>query len=304
MGTLHLELTNRCILSCPACPRTEWSELLKKPLPKKDLNYLDLDAFLDCPGGRNITDFVLCGDYGDCIYYPNFFEFLEHYRSNKKFKICTNGSRQPASFWQRLSELSLPGDEIVFGIDGLEDTNHLYRRNSHWPSIIEAVEIMSKSQARVSWQTIVFKFNQHRLNEIKNFAESKGANFFSIMTHRFGDDSLMPDRSMTKVKFQKSDEYIHKSFEVVPQCKISDVIPTVGADGIFYPCDWIRNPNVFYKSQLWKQKDRWIDKLNINSTNYDQAMAIIKDWADSVRHNSLNNGPVDYLCKMKCRSGI
>ena len=67
---LHLELTNRCVLECPACPRTQWRDLLKRPIEKKDLDFRELDRFLDCDQGKQITDFTLCGDYGDAIYYP------------------------------------------------------------------------------------------------------------------------------------------------------------------------------------------------------------------------------------------
>lgn len=301
MKSLHVELTNRCTLFCPACPRTEWSDLLKRPLPKQDLDFALLDQFLNCEGGKSITDLLVCGDYGDCIYYPKLFEFLEHFRSSKTFRLCTNGSHQSDKFWHRLADLMKPGDKIIFAIDGLEDTNHLYRKNSNWSSIMTAVDIMSNSQAEVVWQTIVFSFNQHCLDQIQAFAESKGARFFSLETHRYGDPTLEPDQTQVLLHYKFKPEYNTTQIEIEPQCRVDEIIPTVGADGIFYPCDWLRNPNVFYKSQIWKQKSRWLDKLHIQNTNYDQAMVVVNDWAEYVRNNSVTGGPVDNLCKMKCR---
>ena len=172
MKRLHIELTNRCVLSCPACPRTEWANILKRPLPKQDLDYELLDQFLDCTGGKSIDNFLLCGDFGDCIYYPQLFEFLEHFRQSKTYTVCTNGSRRTPEFWHKLASLLTPCDEVVFAIDGLEDTNHLYRKNSDWASTMQGLEIMVASGVKVSWQTIVFKFNQDSIQQIQSFAES------------------------------------------------------------------------------------------------------------------------------------
>ena len=305
MKLLHIELTNRCFLECPACPRTEWHNILKKPVTKKDLDYTLLDKFLDCPGGKEIDKFLLCGDYGDCIYYPRLIEFLVHFRQTKKFTIATNGSRKSPEFWHTLASILTDHDEIVFGIDGLEEDNQLYRKNSHWPSIMEGLEIMSKSQVKVIWQTIVFKFNYNKLSQIKQFAESKGATYLQLKTHRYGDDNLIPDVSFVNVQNLYKKEYNSSNYlEIDPKCNKNDSIPTIGCDGIYYPCDWLRNPNTLYKSQLWKQKSRWLDALNIEKINYDDAKKVIDDWANYVHENSLSDGPVDALCKMKCRKEL
>lgn len=304
--TLHIELTNRCTLFCPACPRTEWANILKRPVPKMDLDYNLLDSFLDCPGGKEIDQFLLCGDYGDAIYYPKLIEFVKHFRQSKSFLIATNGSRQSKTFWEKLAELLTSKDTIKFGIDGLEDDNDLYRKNSDWKSIMQGMEIIkNNSDAKIIWQTIVFKFNQNKLDVIKDFAHSKGAEFLCLKTHRYGDDSLIPDQSFVQTEFSYKQEYeVNNQIEIDPKCSREDTIPTVGCDGIFYPCDWIRNPNTFYKSLLWKQKDKWIKKLHIGQCNYDEAKVIINDWASNVKWNSCNNGQVDNLCKMKCRKEL
>jgi MoaA/NifB/PqqE/SkfB family radical SAM enzyme len=305
MKSLHIELTNRCILACPACPRTEWANILKRPVAKKDLDFVLLDNFLNCPGGKEIDTLLLCGDYGDCIYYPKFLEFIKHFRSTKNYSIRTNGSRQTTAFWEELASMLTENDEVVFAIDGLEEDNQLYRKNSHWPSIMQGLDIIkNNSSAKVKWQTIVFSFNQHQLDEIQQFAESKGAEFVQLITHRYGNETLIPVESFVKKEYSYKPEYNTQQVEIIPKCAMVDTIPTIGSDGIFYPCDWLRNPNTFYKSEMWKQKSRWLEKLHIANTTYDKAILTIKDWANYVRENSLNGGPVDVLCKMKCRKGL
>lgn len=301
-NSLHLELTNRCVLACPACPRTTWRELTKMPLSKSDLDIDVLKKFLDCDGGQEIDTFVLCGDYGDCIYYPQLFEFIKEFRSSKKFIISTNGSNQTEKFWTTLKSLLIPGDKIIFGIDGLEDTNHLYRRNANWASVMMGLDIMVQSTATVVWQTIVFSFNYNQLLTIKQFAESKGAEFLCLKTHRYEDSTLIPPDDYIELNHIIKDDYINKNdFVIDPACNQEKAVT---ADGYLFPCDWIRNPRTLYRSQLWKQKSRWIDKVDMRNTNYDQAVLVIQDWANYVRDNSIKGSPdVDVLCKMKCREG-
>lgn len=302
MKTLHVELTTRCTLECPACPRTTWREIVKRPIQKSDLDIDDFAQFINCNSGQDFDRLLLCGDYGDCIYHPEFFEFIKRFRY-KKFNINTNGSHRPAEFWHSLAELMQQDDVIVFGIDGLEDTNHLYRKNSNWSSIMTAVDIMSKSKARIEWQTIIFSFNYDRLNEIKQFAESKGAYFFALKTHRFGDDSLVPpDTQFIEIHKLWQDDFIKNDpIKIDPQCSSSCVVT---ADGYFLPCDWIRNPKTFYKSDLWIKKKEWYDQLSIKAINLDQAIEMLKKWETLVIKKGLEGDPrLDHLCKMTCREG-
>lgn len=298
--TLHVELTSRCTIQCPACPRTTWRELTKIPMPKQDLDIQDFEKFLDCPGGQKLEKLVLCGDYGDCIYYPYLLDFTQTFRE-KKLKFCTNGSHQTSAFWEKLSENLKTGDEVVFAIDGLENTNHLYRKNSNWQSIMTALDIVSQSEAKISWQTIVFRFNENDLDKIQDFAHSKGAEWYSIKTHRYEDNNLIPTKETNYQKhFEFQTDYTNNDpMNINPHCWQTKA---VGSDGIFYPCDWIRNPKTLYTSDLWQDK-QWLDQLKIKNTTFDKANKVILKWMEHVRHCG-KNGTAEVLCKMKCREGI
>lgn len=300
---LHIETTNRCVLACPACPRTQWREILKMPVPKQDLVVEDLEKFLNCDGGKKISRFNLCGDYGDTIYYPDLFKLIETFRATKTFCISTNGSSQSKQFWEKLSDLMISGDTIIFGIDGDKETNHLYRKNANWDSIMMAIDIMSKSPVKIKWQTIAFSFNYDKLDKLRVLAKNKGAEFFCIKTHRFGDNKLAPpDQTFVQVEHEFQLDYIANNDIIIePRCRQEKVVT---CEGFFYPCDWIRNPGTLYKSQLWKQQERWLSRLRIEDTNYDDAMHVVADWADFVKNNSIEKSDqVDVLCKMKCRRG-
>ena len=298
---LHVELTNRCTLACPACPRTTWKEITKRPIEKKDLSIDLFEKFLDCDEGKQIQTLLLCGDYGDCIYYPELLNFIKRFR-DKKFDLRTNGSRKPIEFWIELAELLTEEDKIVFAIDGLEDTNHLYRKNSDWKSIMSAVDIMTKSKAQVEWQTIIFSFNQFLLNDIKNFAEAKGAKFFAVKTHRFGDDNLIPGSSFVENNYTWQDSFVENDpIDLDPQCDLAKIVT---CDGYYLPCDWIRNPRTFYKSDLWVNRHQWLDRLSIDKINLAEGNKIINQWKQLVLEKAKNGSPrLDHLCKMRCRKG-
>jgi MoaA/NifB/PqqE/SkfB family radical SAM enzyme len=300
---LHIEPTTRCILACPACPRTVWYDITKTPVAKEDLDIDLLEKFLDCDSGNQINHFALCGDYGDPIYYPNLFELIKRFRNKVRFTIVTNGSRQTEIFWNTLAGLVTAKDCIVFSIDGLEHTNHLYRINSDWPSIMRGLDIMVKSPAQVHWKTIIFKFNYNKLFEIKTFANNKGATWYAEKTHRYGNIDLEPPQDFVEVNHVFQDKFVsNEQIEIEPRCEKEASV--VSASGYFYPCDWIRNPKTFYKSQLWKQKDRWLEKVNMKHNNYDQALLAVRDWENYVKQNGLSDPvKVDVLCKMLCRKG-
>ena len=301
-NTLHIETTTRCVLACPACPRTIWHNKLKQPISKTDLDVDLLEKFLDCKGGKQITEFLLCGDYGDSIYYPDLLKLIQRFRNQVSFNIITNGSRQTEKFWHNLSSMLTKDDTVTFSIDGLEDTNHLYRINSDWHSIMQGIDIVAQSAAQIHWKSIVFNFNYNKLDKIKTFAESKGATFHAEKTHRYGNDSLVPPESYIETNHLYQEEFNDQPFEIEPRCEKDAKVIT--ADGFLYPCDWIRNPQTFYKSQLWKQKQRWLEKTKMKDNTYDQALLIIRDWENYVRQNSLaGSDNVEILCKMLCRKG-
>jgi len=301
--SLHIETTTRCVLACPACPRTTWQNILKRPVIKSDLDIDILEKFLDCDGGNRLTHFNLCGDYGDSIYYPDLVKLIERFRNQVTFKITTNGSRQSDRFWYSLANVLTENDCIEFSIDGLEDTNHLYRVNSDWHSIMRGMNIMSQSPVQIHWKTIVFKFNYDKLLEIKNFAESKKTIFHAEKTHRYGDHTLVPPDNCVENNYLFQEEFItNHQIEIEPRCEKDAKV--ISADGYLVPCDWIRNPQTLYKSQLWKQKERWLDKVKMQNNTYDQAILAVRDWENYVRQNSLNGSDnVDILCKMRCRKG-
>ena len=173
---LHIETTNRCTLKCPACPRTVWHNLIKRPVAKADLDLNHLQSFLDCESMKNLKGFLLCGDYGDTIYYPQLFDMIKMFR-DKAFKIHTNGSRRSKEWWEELNSLLTKDDLIVFAIDGLDKENLKYRVNADWDSIMTGIDVVTKGPARIECHTLIFDFNHNKFVSLKDQLDIEHTNW-------------------------------------------------------------------------------------------------------------------------------
>ena len=145
----------------------------------------------------------LCGNYGDPIYHPQFHDVLRHLKGQGfKVRIETNGSYRRAEWWAVTAGILERGDPVTFSIDGLADTNAVYRVNARWPDIMAAVAAL-RGRAWLIWKMIVFRHNQHQTEAARALAGELGFDEFRLIrSGRFGGrwagadgvDPLAPDR--------------------------------------------------------------------------------------------------------------
>lgn len=269
------------------------SDKFRTPFPKHDLDLDALRRFLDCDSGKSIKNFLLCGSHGDPIYYPNLLELMTQLRP-AAFKISTNGSHARPRFWHQLAETVNSDDTIYFSIDGTRDTNHLYRRNADWDSIMQGIDIMTKSPARIVWKTLVFRFNQHQLAEIQQLAEDRGAVFHHETTSYFGDENLRPlDANL--IRQDLTYQHSQLATDIEPKCR-DTANGYISAEGFYWPCCPISSAQTLYSTELWKNRQSW----KIQNHTLDSIRQILEDWADHVS-NSGSGAPS--VCKMHCKKG-
>lgn len=293
---IQIETTTRCTLKCPACSRTKFAERFNRPVPTRDIDPDILWNFFNCDVGNKITGFLLCGDWGDSIYYPRLFELIDKFRHNKIFHIVTNGSYQKPKFWKELLARLDHRDTLEFSIDGLEDTNHLYRRNSDWNSTMTALQIVAQSPVQLKWATNIFSFNYPHLDDIKKLAESFNAEFICKLTSRFGDETLRPPEHLVNRESEFSQTLNESLIEIDPKCK-STSRNSISSYHMYMPCGWMCAPFVFYNSPIWKNKDLW----SIKNTNIDELLErVLTPWVKEIQTNPAG---VQTLCKMKCKKG-
>lgn len=92
--------------------------------------------------------------------------------------------------------LSGPLDYVVFSIDGLEDTNHIYRRNTNFKKIMDNARAYIETGASAHWDMLVFEHNKHQVQQCRDMAMELGFNWFrSKTTDRwdiYPQDTLRP----------------------------------------------------------------------------------------------------------------
>ena len=199
--SVEIELTTKCTLECPACPRT-YRKL--EGDTSWDTGHLDKNVVFKTFDSSDFQNIRFVGSYGDCIYHPDFIEIAtQACRSKKKIRFETNGSHRKLKFWKQLSEL--PWDnrkEFRFAIDGLEDTNHMYRKNARWKDIVTAVETLAngKYKPNLVWQMLVFPYNEHQVEEAERLSKEIGFDEFHY------SKSL---RSYKSITFKNEDDRRH-----------------------------------------------------------------------------------------------
>ena len=80
---------------------------------------------------------------------------------------------------------------VHFGIDGLEDTNHLYRVNVKWKKVMENVKAFVENGGNAIWDYIVFRHNEHQVEQAREFSNKIGFKKFLVKkTGRFAVNSV------------------------------------------------------------------------------------------------------------------
>jgi MoaA/NifB/PqqE/SkfB family radical SAM enzyme len=182
VDVLHLELTSRCNALCPMCARTTGLdhdvELLKK---RDDLPLIDTDPNIIAKMLEEMQPFVpghvfINGNFGDPIMYPNLLEVIKMCKDAgvPQVTLSTNGSAQTEAWWVELATIMRKPDKVIFAIDGLEDTNHLYRVNTKWSTIMRNAKAFISNGGIARWDYIGFAHNEHQIDEARQLAEDMG----------------------------------------------------------------------------------------------------------------------------------
>lgn len=187
---MHLELTTRCNAACPMCPRhINNGGGLNPNLELDEISLEQFKTWFPPDFIQQLRRVYACGNYGDPIAAKDTLEIYKYIREHNDkvaLVIHTNGSARSTSWWKELASVMNGGDGgrrqdyVVFSVDGLEDTNHLYRRNTNFKKILENMRAYTSAGGKARWDYIVFQHNEHQVEEAKRLAHEMGFTFFNI----------------------------------------------------------------------------------------------------------------------------
>lgn len=185
---LQIDHTSKCNLQCPQCARND-SGKPNPSLPLDELSLADYKAIIT-PTVSGLEQIVFCGNYGDAIVSNTFMPSLKWIVNESGFsgniRIMTNGSARDTAWWAELAGVLRKKDQVNFSIDGLADTNHLYRVNSDFNKIIANATAFINAGGRARWDYLVFGHNEHQVDEAIELAKKLKFDCFQIkQTNRF-----------------------------------------------------------------------------------------------------------------------
>ena len=212
LNTINVELTNYCNAACPMCARFKWDgELNKEKVNSVHTSLSLIKNKIPIKVIEQLKRFYSVGTYGDPLMNPECFqiyEWIKMHNENCKLEMHSNGGGRSTDFWSALGSL---GVEVMFGIDGLADTNHLYRRNVQWDTLIKNVKVFIKAGGIARWKYIIFKHNEHQIDEARTLSKELGfKNFGPVFSDRWKESNWVTGELREMDKMKVDDYYIEK----------------------------------------------------------------------------------------------
>lgn len=286
VASFNLEITNRCAIACPECARTH-NPWLRQNLTELPLDLLERVFPLSAAESLRGIKMNLCGNFGDCIYHRQFHEVVAYLKAvDFVLNVETNGSHRPKGWWERTCDILTDEDVITFSVDGLEDTNHLYRVHSRWPDVLTAMRTCA-ARRRTVWKFIVFRHNEHQREEATRLAQGLGVRHLMFKkSGRFREvDSLAPrdeqflgtvSRNRQQLRLLLEDgvsaETLDREVKILPKCRHGKN-SAITALGYFYPCTSCESA----EADSWFTLHR--GEFNLRSRSLDEVLASSR-WAE------------------------
>lgn len=264
---LHLEPTTDCNIKCPQCNRTIGEPYYNEQHDRSELTLTKVKEMFSQSFIKNLDKMFMCGNFGepaaakDCL---DIFYYFKEVNPNITLGMNTNGSLRTKDWWQELAEIfSGPLDYVVWSIDGLENTNHIYRVNAVWDKIIENSQAFISAGGSAHWDMLIFDYNEHQVDQAESLARELGFSWFRAKVSKRFDyapvEFLQPPKSWSKPNVSKVDK--------IECMALKEQSLYVAANGKILPCCWF-GAEAFsldqYARQLVNNLDLLVDSWNNN----------------------------------------
>lgn len=192
--SLHLEISALCNAVCPQCARYPTASYYQHPNISHDHVWTleQVKTRLPAEDLTNIKRILFNGTVGDFITNKDALEIVQYLTApnNATVIINTNGSARSTAWWKELA--TIPNLTVNFALDGLEDTHHLYRRNTNWQQIIKNATAYIQAGGVADWTMTIFDHNKHQIDDCSILAKQYG---FTKFYARHSDRTVVPARN-------------------------------------------------------------------------------------------------------------
>jgi len=239
--SISIEPTTSCNLKCPECP----SGLNKFSRQTGSISQETIEKILKQFGKHLI--YITFYFQGEPLIHP---EFSKYVKMLKAKKIIV-GTSTNAHFLtkEKTNEILDSGlDRLIISLDGIDSETYLkYRKGGDFELVIENIRSFLKIKKErkskkpfVELQFIVFKHNEHQIDEIKALGKDLGVDKVSIKTAQLYEfeegNELMPGQ----VKYSRYEEFEKGKFRIKSKlpnhCRRSWTSNVITWDGGLVPC--------------------------------------------------------------------
>ena len=335
--TIHLEVTQNCQAACPMCDRNMNGEGINPHINLDELSLKDCKDIFTASFIKQLDTMYMCGNLGDPIVAKDTLEIFSYFRELNPtmwLSMNTNGGAKDEKFWTNLAKVFGRNGCVIFSVDGLADTNHIYRQNVVWDNVERNMRTFINAGGRARWDYLIFEHNQHQVEQAEALANEWGVErFMKKKTGRFIDtnsnkkekhqakdrkgkdtaelkkpEAKYQNKALTKQeailkKYGSMDAYYDAAPIICKVKKENSLFIT--AEGLALPCCWTagrmykwwhKDPKV---EQIW---DFITDKTALDARNgLDKVFetGIFEDIQNSWNKTSCADGKLK-VCAMKC----
>ena len=270
------------------CDRNENGGVDNHHITNAELSLNDCQSIFTPAFIQQLNTMYMCGNLGDPIVAKDTLDIFRYFRESNPniwLSMNTNAGARDEIWWSNLATTFGRMGSVIFSVDGLHDTNHLYRQGVVWNNVERSMDAFIEAGGRARWDFLIFEHNQHQVEKAKALSEQKGFEKFTAKkTGRFiTQDSKKkeshqavskkglettelkkPDAKYQNKAIQKQDVIINKYgsmdayYDAAPIiCKVKKENSLyITAEGLALPCCWTAGR--MYK---WWHKDPKVEQI-------------------------------------------
>ena len=234
---INVEPSARCNARCPFCSRNE----KRRPYDHHLLTVQDV-KLLPTSRLQSLQWLSFSGNFGDPCTNSELPEIAHYFKTSHPSLMLmgsTNGSVQSESWWKRLGQNYSDG-VMLFSLDGLADTHARHRVGTRFDKIISNLEAFTSGGGIAHWQFILFKHNEHQVQDAENLAKETGcARFFVLSSREYNELCQRPTNSTFELKDEIFNKFQKQAAESDNRayCKpLKNHSIYFAADGTVHPC--------------------------------------------------------------------
>jgi MoaA/NifB/PqqE/SkfB family radical SAM enzyme len=287
---VHLEITQLCQAACPMCDRNENGGKDNKHITNAELSLEDCKKIFSIEFISQLDGMYMCGNLGDPIVAKDTLEVFRYFREHNPkmwLSMNTNAGARDTAWWSELANIFNDKGAVIFSVDGLKDTNHLYRQNVKWNIVENSMRSFIKAGGRARWDYIIFEHNQHQVEEAEQlankwgcekFIKKKTGRFFSSAKNIGKEEHQAQNRKgqQTVTLKKPKEEFVNSAFakeqllikqygsmmEYYDKCSIKCKVKDEGnifitAEGLLMPCCWTAGRMYKWWLEDYKQEQIW-----------------------------------------------